>query len=103
MNHKEKFSVMRFRNRNGAFSFRVDGSLNGVRIRRNFKTQEEAAAEKAALELKALHLASNLRSVVTSLSEDRVREAEAAFQRLAGHTRSLGFYLDFALENFREP
>jgi len=30
------------------------GWLQGVRIRRNFQTREEAAAEKAALELKAL-------------------------------------------------
>ena len=43
------FSVSRFKNRNGVFSFRVDGRLNGVRIRRNFKDQEEAATEKAAL------------------------------------------------------
>jgi hypothetical protein len=56
MNHENKFSVSRFRNRNGVFSFRVDGHLNGVRIRRNFKTQEEAATEKAALEPKGLQL-----------------------------------------------
>jgi hypothetical protein len=56
MNHEYKFSVSRFRNRNGVFSFRVEGCLNGVRIRRNFKTQEEAATEKAALELKALQI-----------------------------------------------
>ena len=55
------FVVSRFKNRNGAFSWRVDGRLNGVRIRRNFKTQEEAAAEKATLEIKALQLASGLR------------------------------------------
>jgi hypothetical protein len=51
------------------FSFRVDGHLNGVRIRHNFKTQEEAAAEKSALELKALQIISNLRSVTTCLTE----------------------------------
>ena len=54
------FAVSRFKNRNGVFSFRVDGQLNGVRIRRNFKSQEEAAAEKGVLELKALQLASRL-------------------------------------------
>jgi integrase len=103
MNHEYSFSVSRFRNRNGVFSFRVDGRLNGVRIRRNFKTLEEAAAEKAALELKGLQLASNLRAVTTVLAEGRVREAEAAFRRLEGHERSLTFYLDFALSNYREP
>jgi hypothetical protein len=47
MNREQTFGVSRFENRNGAISWRVDGRLHGVRIRRNFKTQEEAAAEKA--------------------------------------------------------
>ena len=81
------FAVSRFKNRNGVFSFRVDGQLNGVRIRRNFKTQEEAAAEKSVLELKALQLASSLSAVTTCLAEDQVREAEAVFRRLAGGNR----------------
>jgi integrase len=103
MNHENKFSVSRFRNRNGVFSFRIEGRLNGVRIRRNFKTLEEAATEKAALELKGLQIGSNLRAVTTCLADDQVREAEAAFRRLAANDRSLGFYLDFALANYREP
>jgi hypothetical protein len=72
MNHENKFSVSRFRNRNGVFSFRLCGYLNGVRIRRNFKSQEDAAAEKAALELKALQMVSNLRAVTTFLTEVQV-------------------------------
>jgi hypothetical protein len=82
MKNENLFSVRRFKNRNGVFSFRVDGRLNGVRIRRNFKTQEEAAFEKAALKLKALQLASDLRAVITCLTESQVRDAEAAFRRL---------------------
>ena len=85
------------------FSFRVDGRLHGVRIRRNFKTQEGATAEKAALELKAMQTASGLQSVTTFLATDQIREAEAAFRRLAGLPRSLAFYVDFALANYREP
>ena len=69
MNHENKFSVSRFRNRNGVFSFRVDGRLNGVRIRRNFKTREEAAAERSTLEHKALGLDSGLRSATTFLTD----------------------------------
>jgi integrase len=102
MNHENKFSVSRFRNRNGVFSFRVDGRLEGVRIRRNFKTQEEAATEMAALRLKGLQLGSNLRTVTTCLAEEQVREAEAAFRRLVANDRSLAFYLDYALSNYRE-
>jgi hypothetical protein len=103
MNHENKLSVSRFRNRNGVLSFRVEGRLNGVRVRRNFKTLEEAATEKAALELKGLQISSNLQAVTTFLAEDQVREAEAAFRRLEGNGRSLAFYLDFALSTYREP
>ena len=60
MNQENSFSVSRFKNRNGAFSFRVEGRLHGVCIRRNFKTQDEAAAEKAAPELKAMQSGSGL-------------------------------------------
>ncbi|MGH7995475.1 MAG: hypothetical protein ACREFX_03895 [Opitutaceae bacterium] len=103
MNHENMFSVSRFKNRNGVFSWRVGGSLHGVRIRRNFKTQEEAAAEKAALELKAMQSASGLQSATTFLAADQLREAEAVFRRLAGRSHPLSFYVDFALANYREP
>lgn len=53
----------------------MSGVLSGVRLRKNFKTREEATAEKTVLEIKALHSASGLRSIVTALTEDRVREA----------------------------
>jgi site-specific recombinase XerD len=102
MNQTE-FAVSRFENSNGVISWRVAGWLHGVRIRKNFKTREEAAAEKAALELKAMQAASGLRPVATSLTEEQVRDAEAAFRRLAGNPRPLAFYVDFGLANYREP
>jgi hypothetical protein len=98
-----KFVVSRFENRNGVTSWRVDGRLHGLRIRKNFKTREEAAAEQAALEVKSLQIASGMRSVATSLTEDQVREAEALFRRVAGRPAPLSFYVDFALANHREP
>src|SRR5580658_9855899 len=103
MSHHPMFAVSRFKNRNGVFSFRVDGRLHGVRIRRNFKTREEAAAEVAALELKALQMASSLCAVTTCLAEDQVREAEAVFRLLAGGSRTLSFCVDYALTNHRTP
>lgn len=98
-----EFAVRQFLNRNGVTSWRVDGRINGVRIRKNFKTREEAAAEKATLELKALQSTSSLRSVATTLTEDQTREAEAVFLRLADKPRPLSFYVDFAITNYREP
>lgn len=100
---KTNFSISRFSNRNGATSWRVSGLLGCVRIRRNFKTREEAAAEKAALEIKAQQIDSGDQSVPTHLTEGQVREAEAVFQRLAGKQHPLAFYVDYALANYREP
>lgn len=102
MNHTE-FDVSRFENRNGSTSWRVTGWLHGLRVRKNFKSREEAAAEKAALEIKSLQATSGLRSIATPLTDEQVREAEAAFQRLADKPRPLTFYLDFAFANYREP
>jgi hypothetical protein len=98
------FAVSRFRNRNGVHSFRVGGRLNGLRIRRNFKTQEEASAERSTLELKAMQATTDgLQSAATFLATDQLREAEAAFRRLQDSSRSLTFYLNYALANHREP
>jgi site-specific recombinase XerD len=101
--NQPKFSVSRFENRNGVISWRVEGRLHGVRFRKNLKTKEEAAAEKAALELKAFQATSGIRSAATFLTDAQLREAEDAFRRLDGRTHSLLGYLDFALANYREP
>lgn len=102
MNHTE-LAVRRYENRNGVTSWRVAGWLHGVRIRRNFKTREEAAAEMAALDSKVLRATGGLRSETTFLASDQLREAEAAFRRLQDKPCSLLFYLDYALANYREP
>ncbi len=97
------FVVSRFENRNGISSWRVSGFLHGLRLRKNFKTREEASAEKAVLEIKALQATSGLRSIATALTEERVRQAEALFQRVEGKSLPLSFYVDFALATYREP
>jgi integrase len=103
MNHEELFDVRRFENRNGVSSWRVSGWLHGVRIRRNFKSREEAAAGKAALEIKAEQDTPGLRSITTRLTAEQASEAEAVFRRLEGRSRSLGFYVDYALATYRDP
>jgi hypothetical protein len=102
MNHENTFAVSRFENRNGVPSWRVAGWLHGIRIRKNFKTKEDAAPEKTALELKAAQAISGLRSATTFLADGELRQAEDAFRRLEGHSRSILFYLDYALANYRE-
>jgi hypothetical protein len=101
--NQSKFVLTQFENRNGVTFWRIEGRLHGVRIRRNFKTREEAAAEKATLEIKALQTVAGMRQVATTLSDDQVREAEALFQRMNGKPRPLSFYVDFGLANYRAP
>jgi len=98
---EQAFTVGRFENRNGATSWRVSGLLAGIRIRRNFKTREEAAAEKAALEIRAFQACAGMRIATTFLSDSQLRDAETAFRRIADRGQSLGFYLDLALANYR--
>lgn len=97
------FDVTRFQNRNGTVSWRVSGWLHGLRVRKNFKTREEAAAEKAVLAIKALQASGGVRAVSTFLHDDQLREAEAAFRRLKDAPQSLTFYLDYGLANYRAP
>jgi integrase len=101
--NQTKFAVSRFENRNGSTSWRVDGRLHGVRFRKNFKTKEEAAAEKAVLELKAAQVAAGMRSASTFLTDAQLREAEDAFRRLDGRPCSLLVYLDHAFATYRAP
>jgi integrase len=97
------FAVSRFENRNGVTSWRVSGFLHGVRIRKNLKTREEAAAEKAALERKSEQIDAGLLSVMTCLTAEQVRDAEAGFHRLSGQPHSLAFCIDYTLTNYRAP
>ena len=97
------FDVTRFENRNGVISWRVSGWLHGLRLRKNFKSREEAGAEMAALEAKAAQAACNVRGTSTFLTDDQLREAEASFRRLIGAPKSLSFYLEYSLANYRAP
>jgi integrase len=100
---QQRFLVTRFENRNDAISWRVDGRLGGVRIRKNFKTREEAVVERAALELKSEQLDAGLSSVMTCLTAEQVRDAEAVFRRLACQSHSLAFCVEYTLANYRAP
>jgi integrase len=103
MKNENKFVVSRYENRSGATSWRVNGWLHGVRIRRNFKSRDEAAAEKSMLELKVVQQNAGMRSVMTFLTDAQLRESEDAFRRLNGRAKSLMFHLEFALTNYRPP
>lgn len=103
MNQVNKFVISEFTNPSGEVVFRVAGWLDGKRVRKNLATRAEAQAERQALELAALQGESGMRVAATRLADDQLREAEAAFHRMEGRTRSLAFYLDYALTNYRDP
>ncbi len=102
-NTSVKFGISEFTNPSGEVVFRVTGSLNGKRIRKNLPTLAEAQAERQVLEIAALQSDSRMRVTATCLAVDQLREAEAAFHRLKGRSQSLAFYLDYALVNYRDP
>jgi hypothetical protein len=81
----------------------VEGRINGLRIRRNFPTREEANAERMVLEILTLQAEAGFRAVATGLTDEQLRDAEAAFGRLTGKSLSLSSCIDFALSNYREP
>ncbi|MDF9828102.1 integrase [Ereboglobus sp. PH5-10] len=96
------FVLKPFKNRNGVTSYRVSGWLHGERIRKNFKTRQEAVVEKSTLEIKAAQIASGLRPTATILSPEQQSEAEALFLKIKPLNHSLSFYVDYALKNYRE-
>ncbi|MEO6002278.1 MAG: site-specific integrase [Opitutus sp.] len=97
------FVISEFTNPSGEIVYRLYARVEGQRIRKNFATLAEAKAEREVLEVNWLQRDTGTRAAITRLTEDQLHEAEAIFRRLAGQPRSLSFYLDFALTNYREP
>jgi hypothetical protein len=71
MSETKSFVVTPFKNPSGAIVYRVTGWLDGLRFRKNFQTREDAAAEKAALEIKALQATAGMRAAMTFLPDGR--------------------------------
>src|SRR5688572_5216585 len=97
------FVISEFTNPSGEIVYRLYARVEGQRIRKNFATLAEAKAEREVLEVNWLQRDTGTRAAITRLTEDQLHEAEASFRRLSGKPRSLSFYLDFALANYREP
>ena len=98
-----QFVISEFTNPSGEIVFRLTGWLDGKRIRKNFPSRAEAGAERQAMEIQQLQTETGIRATATRLSDEQLHEAEAAFQRLAGAPKSLSFYLEYALTNYRAP
>ena len=74
----------------------------GKRIRKRFKSEEDARTWKGLQEIKALNHHSELHSVVTKLTQAQIAEAEALVARL-----STGYTLtqvgDYFFQHFHQP
>ena len=103
MSQASQFIISEFTNPSGEIVFRVTGWLDCTRIRKNFPTRAEASAERQALEIQRVQAETGIRTTATRLTDAQLHEAEAAFRRLADAPKSLSFYLDFALANYRAP
>ena len=103
MSQASQFIISEFTNPSGEIVFRVTGWLDGTRIRKNFPTRAEASAERQALEIQRVKAETGIRTTATRLTDAQLHEAEATFRRLADAPKSLSFYLDFALANYRAP
>lgn len=104
MRQESAFEISQFKNPSGEVVFRVTGWLDCKRIRKNFRTHEEAVAERQVLDVQRLQSEGGaVRTAITRLNDAQLREAEAAFARLEGQRQPLAFYLEFGLTNYRAP
>lgn len=98
----KRFRVVEFTNPSGATAYRVTGwTVDGKRIRENFKTHAESVARKSELEIQSENLESAAKPLVTRLTVDQLAVAEKAFDRLAG--KPMLDAVEYFLKNFSEP
>jgi hypothetical protein len=81
--------------------YALRGSLNGQRIRKQFRTHGEALTAKSRLEIGAANGSGEIQAVNPRLNALQVRAAEMAFDRLGDH--SLPAAIDWFLANYRAP
>lgn len=93
------FTISPFTNPSGNTVYRVQGTLNGKRIRENHPDQSTALTAKQNYERQAANLAP-LPAITTRLTASEAQEAEAAFHRLKGETLTLTKAVDYALKNY---
>lgn len=79
-----RLKLVAFRNRSGTEAWRIVGKVDGVRVRRNFPTREEAESWRHEAEHERLlgPAVETLRS--TWLTEDQLRIAEGLFHQASG-------------------
>lgn len=102
---KSKLKIAPFTNPSGNTEYRLSGTVNGKRIRENYKTRPEAVTICQKYEIEHLNNAPEGRSIWTTLSPEGNRDAVAAVNSLKSHGSeySGSFAVNYFLENFRPP
>jgi integrase len=99
-----RFKIAKFTNPSGQDVWRLSGTLNGKRIRKNFPTRDEAVAERQQCEIEHLNGESDGQTVWTTLTHDQNRDAIAATALLkhSNSSKSLTFAVDYFLQHYKE-
>ena len=95
-----RFKITKFSNPSGQDVWRLSGTLNGKRIRKNFSTREDAVDERQHLDIEHLNNESDGQTVWTTLTHDQNRDAIAATSLLkhSKSSKSLSFAVDYFLQ-----
>ena len=101
---KQRFKIARFTNPSGEEVFRLSGTLNGERIRKNFKNRADAVAERQKLTIRFHNEEPDGRTIFTTLTAAENQEAIAAFSMLkrSGSNRPLSFVVSYFLNHYKE-
>jgi len=99
-----RFKITKFTNPSGQDVWRLSGTLNGKRIRKNFSTREDAVDERQHLDIEHLNNESDGQTVWTTLTHDQNRDAIAATSLLkhSKSSKSLSFAVDYFLQHYKE-
>jgi integrase len=97
-----KFTVQRKKHSTGTVYWRVAGTINGRRYRKNFQDEDKAKEEKQRLDLQQRAEQNYEKVVVTSLNREQCEEAKIAFKMLEGRRKPLSFYVKYAIDRYRE-
>jgi hypothetical protein len=102
---KAKFKISPFTNPSGERVFRLSGTLNGKRIRENYRHRAAAVAKKQEYEVEWLNAHPEGRTIWTTLTPEENRDAVAAINSLRsrGSPYSLAFAVDYFLHSYRPP
>lgn len=82
-------------------TYQVTGYIDGQRVRKRFRTHDQAVGEKYRLSVQAANAEGEIRSVNTRLTKEQVIDAEIAIGRLG--TVTLDKAISWYLSNYKPP